>query len=232
MTPPPRHGQGQRELAASARSGRRAARDAARDPPRRTHRGRAPSGPELPGRRRSEPGPNARVGTTEFPALGADCAGSGLLPRRPGPYCSPGGAREGTPPSPPARAQTGPSPLAVTTAQPASFCPKFKRGAAGAARAAIGRFEKGSARSPCALHPGGCSRSAREKDRGARVHGLHARVGCACPRCAPCLLWARSAGWWLLRARAVCTFKVGIWGAACGKGHDSDPSSSCVNGEN
>lgn len=145
---------------------------------------------------------------TAFPALGPDCAGFGLSPGGRGAASSllqSGRSAQADPAAPAPSPHTKRLTLLAATAQQTPLCPEFKRSAAGVARAAIGRFEKESARSSCPVHPGRCSSSAREKTRRARAHCLHARVGCACPKSARCWSWARGAGRGLLRTRAACT---------------------------
>lgn len=161
-----------------------------------------------------------RTAATELPALGRGRWGLWFAEvpteHARGPLPSPPGA----PPSKPTR---GPSPLPAATARPTHLRSGFKHGAAGAARAAIGRFEKGSARSPCPVHPGGCSPRAWEEEHGwcacalpSRASGLRRREVCA-GRCGP--------GRGFPRSPSQCTCRLRSAVAACGQGRGCDPRS-------
>lgn len=149
----PRCRREQRERAAAPRSGRGMAAGGhgrcSRDPPRRTARGRAPPGRELRGPDQVCP---PRPSTTEFPALGTapTLRVSGPRPSHRAPHPSDGDTR---------RPQPG---------------LEFKRGAAGAARPPIGRFEGAPQRrrARCILGAGG---GAAGRRRAAPVRTASAR---------------------------------------------------------
>lgn len=132
------------------------------------------------------------------------------------------------PPRPPARAHTGHlTPKRLRPPSRRASAPNLNEPRRAPRRLRLAGLKRALQRSPRPVHPGGCSRSAPGEDGGARAHCLQLRGGCACPRSAASLLWPRRARGWFRRARAVCTFRVSIWLAVCGKGHDSR-----INGEN